>query len=78
MCGENVQYESILLCYLQGLLQSEIEGDDSDQVGFYGRCLLHANPQASCSDNDRDTDKANSETEREAEPTCARTEVKLL
>ncbi|XP_019704141.1 uncharacterized protein [Elaeis guineensis] len=26
----------------KGLLQSEVEGDDNDKVGFYGRCLDHA------------------------------------
>lgn len=23
-------------------MQSEIEGDDNEKVGFYGRCMLHA------------------------------------
>lgn len=69
---------SILLCCLQGLLQSEVEGVDRDQIGFYGRCFIHADSRACHVENDNDTNKADSETEREGEPTCARTEVQVL
>ncbi|KAK1316974.1 Histone-lysine N-methyltransferase ATX1 [Acorus calamus] len=55
----------------KGLLQSENEGPDDESVGFYGRCMLHANsaiPTESCfTDNDLGS------TQRE-EFTCARTE----
>ncbi|XP_057524340.1 uncharacterized protein LOC130804052 isoform X2 [Amaranthus tricolor] len=56
----------------KGLLQSEVEGVESDKVGFYGRCMLHANSIACHSKNDADTNKSNSNIEREDEPTCAR------
>lgn len=58
----------------KGLLQSVVEGVNRDQIGFYGRCSLHANFRACHLENDNDSYKANSETEREEEPTCARTE----
>ncbi|XP_056694630.1 uncharacterized protein [Spinacia oleracea] len=58
----------------KGLLQSEVEGVDRDQIGFYGRCFIHADSRACHVENDNDTNKADSETEREGEPTCARTE----
>ncbi|PIA45634.1 hypothetical protein AQUCO_01600095v1 [Aquilegia coerulea] len=56
----------------KGLLQSEVEGVDSDKVGFYGRCVLHATDLGCDSvvhpiDTDLDT------LGRE-EFTCARTE----
>lgn len=61
-----------LLCWLQGLLQSEIEGVDNESVGFYGRCMLHAHPMC-----ETDCDPADIETGRSGieEFTCARTEV---
>ncbi|XP_021769399.1 uncharacterized protein LOC110733636 isoform X2 [Chenopodium quinoa] len=58
----------------KGLLQSEVEGVDRDQIGFYGRCLFHADSRTCHLENDIDTNKENSETGQEEEPTCARTE----
>ncbi|XP_060673473.1 uncharacterized protein LOC107421144 isoform X3 [Ziziphus jujuba] len=56
----------------KGLLQSEVEGVDSESVGFYGRCMLHAiHPM--CETN---CDPAGIETGCSGieEFTCARTE----
>lgn len=58
----------------KGLLQSEVEEDDNHKIGFYGQCLFHANQQTYALESDDDTDKTDSETERENQPTCARTE----
>lgn len=55
---------------LQGLLQSEAEGVDNENIGFYGKCVLHATypmcesghvPETGCIEKQ--------------ELTCARTEV---
>ncbi|XP_059592247.1 uncharacterized protein LOC100255892 isoform X4 [Vitis vinifera] len=56
----------------KGLLQSEVEGVDNENVGFYGRCMLHA-AHPSC---ELDSDPINIETDStgEKELTCARTE----
>lgn len=58
---------------MQGLLQSEIEGVANENVGFYGRCVLHATYATS----ESDCDPINSEIgcQGEKELTCARTEV---
>ncbi|KAH9612935.1 hypothetical protein KSS87_023275 [Heliosperma pusillum] len=58
----------------KGLLQSEVEGVDSDQVGFYGRCLLHASNHSCVFEND-DVNNMVSDSERDQQPTCARTEA---
>ncbi|XP_074276607.1 uncharacterized protein LOC141600301 isoform X2 [Silene latifolia] len=58
----------------KGLLQSEVEGVDSDQVGFYGRCLLHASNHPCVFEND-DVNNVVSDSERDQQPTCARTEA---
>ncbi|KAF9662092.1 hypothetical protein SADUNF_Sadunf18G0017400 [Salix dunnii] len=57
---------------LQGLLQSEVEGIDNENVGFYGRCALHARYAA----DEYACDAANSKTGcvGEKEESCARTE----
>ena len=60
---------------LQGLLQSEVEGVDNENVGFYGRCALHAaHPMcdSDCEPAERVTGISGVE-----ELTCARTEVFL-
>ena len=61
---------------LQGLLQSEVEGIDNENVGFYGRCALHARYAA----DEYACDAANSKTGcvGEKEESCARTEVYFL
>lgn len=61
---------------LQGLLQSEVEGADNENVGFYGRCALHARyavDECTC-------DASNNKTGcvGEKEESCARTEVFFL
>ncbi|PON71299.1 Methyltransferase [Parasponia andersonii] len=56
----------------KGLLQSEVEGVDNENVGFYGRCVLHATHPMCESDSvpaDRVTRSSGAE-----ELTCARTE----
>uniref|UniRef100_A0A5B7B2P3 Uncharacterized protein n=1 Tax=Davidia involucrata TaxID=16924 RepID=A0A5B7B2P3_DAVIN len=56
----------------KGLLQSEVEGVDNENVGFYGRCVLHATYHQGDSDGDLvDTDTSHPV---EKELTCARTE----
>ncbi|KAF9603965.1 hypothetical protein IFM89_039319 [Coptis chinensis] len=58
--------------FVQGLLQSEVEGVDNDKVGFYGRCVLHATHHTSDSvDHPMDI---NFDTPGREEFTCARTE----
>lgn len=58
---------------MQGLLQSETEGVDNENVGFYGRCLLHATYQSCLADsNSVDTQV---ESPRNKEFSCARIEV---
>ncbi|KAK2973340.1 hypothetical protein RJ640_015095 [Escallonia rubra] len=58
--------------WLQGLLQSEVEGFDGESVGFYGRCDLHATHHQCSSDaNPRNTKP---DHPGEEEFTCARTE----
>lgn len=59
----------------KGLLQSEIEGDDGDRVGFYGRCMHHGKY------DDKYSEMAQSGNTLPANPrletdkgTCARTE----
>ncbi|XP_042464298.1 uncharacterized protein LOC122047223 isoform X1 [Zingiber officinale] len=56
----------------KGLLQSEIEGDDDEKVGFYGRCLHHAMPNNYRLDN-HVVDPQQSLIKEEC--SCARTEV---
>lgn len=55
-------------------MQSEVEGVDSESVGFYGRCALHAMYNNGCvSDSSPiDIETGNS---LENDSTCARTEV---
>ncbi|KAH7671895.1 Histone-lysine N-methyltransferase protein [Dioscorea alata] len=56
----------------KGLLQSETEGVDNENVGFYGRCLLHATYQSCLADsNSVDTQV---ESPRNKEFSCARIE----
>lgn len=71
MLDNCVNVLTFLYC-LQGLLQSEVEGVDNENVGFYGRCMLHAAHPC-----ELDSDPVNIETEStgEKELTCARTEV---
>ncbi|XP_042989287.1 uncharacterized protein LOC122316660 isoform X3 [Carya illinoinensis] len=56
----------------KGLLQSEVEGADNENVGFYGRCVLHA----ACPITESSCDVINGEIggHGENELTCARTE----
>ncbi|PKA62451.1 Histone-lysine N-methyltransferase ATX2 [Apostasia shenzhenica] len=58
----------------KGLLQSETEGDDSDKVGFYGRCILHASKHYHDADDDVHSLSAEAVRRREKDWTCARTE----
>lgn len=56
----------------KGLLQSEVEGDYDESIGFYGRCVLHAmnhhfKPDSCCLDSG-DADGGQKKS------TCARTE----
>jgi hypothetical protein len=60
----------LLVISEQGLLQSEPEGERNENVGFYGRCMDHANDFSS-----RINPK---ECLRSSSWTCARTEVILL
>ena len=62
-----------LLYCLQDLLQSEVEGVDNENVGFYGRCMLHAS-HPTCESGSDPTDSELS-FPRKGESTCARTEV---
>jgi len=60
-------------------LQSKIEGDDGDILGFYGRCMHHEKydnkyPEMVQSGN---TFPANPELETD-KGTCARTEVSIV
>lgn len=57
----------------QGLLQSEVEGDDDESVGFYGRCLHHSMNHHFVPDS-RHLDSCNADP-GEKKLTCARTEV---
>ncbi|XVF89362.1 hypothetical protein PTKIN_Ptkin19aG0124300 [Pterospermum kingtungense] len=54
------------------LLQSEVEGVDNENVGFYGRCMLHAS-HPTCESGGDPTD-AELSFARKGESTCARTE----
>ncbi|XAR69410.1 hypothetical protein NMG60_11000976 [Bertholletia excelsa] len=56
----------------KGLLQSEVEGVDNENVGFYGRCVLHA----TCVRCTSDADPIGSEMGHpgDKEYTCVRTE----
>ncbi|CAK9146456.1 unnamed protein product [Ilex paraguariensis] len=56
----------------KGLLQSEVEGVDNENVGFYGRCMHHASVQQ-CNPNGDPFDSENVNP-GEKEFTCARTE----
>ncbi|OAY62637.1 Histone-lysine N-methyltransferase ATX2 [Ananas comosus] len=56
----------------KGLLQSEVEGDDDDKVGFYGRCLNHA--VVNISDIDSHHVDPEEEFPIKGDWTCARTE----
>lgn len=58
---------------IQGLLQSEVEGVENENVGFYGRCQLHATHPLCESHSDPIDNELN--CSREKELTCARTEV---
>ncbi|GLT76145.1 hypothetical protein SLA2020_478210 [Shorea laevis] len=55
----------------KGLLQSEVEGVDNENVGFYGRCISHA----TCHTCESGGDQSDAETicPVERELTCART-----
>ncbi|XP_044471547.1 uncharacterized protein LOC123200432 isoform X5 [Mangifera indica] len=55
-----------------GLLQSEVEGVENENVGFYGRCQLHATHPLCESHSDPIDNELN--CSREKELTCARTE----
>ncbi|GAV60562.1 SET domain-containing protein/PHD_2 domain-containing protein/zf-HC5HC2H_2 domain-containing protein [Cephalotus follicularis] len=54
----------------KGLLQSEVEGVDNENVGFYGRCMLHA-AYPMCESG---TDCVGAETCSREELSCSRTE----
>ncbi|KAK8535219.1 hypothetical protein V6N13_081357 [Hibiscus sabdariffa] len=56
----------------KGLLQSEVEGHDNENVGFYGRCMLHA-VHPTC-ESGSDPTHAELSFSRTGESTCARTE----
>ncbi|GMI95088.1 hypothetical protein HRI_003178100 [Hibiscus trionum] len=56
----------------KGLLQSEVEGIDNENVGFYGRCVLHA-LHPTC-ESGSDPTHAELSFSRTGESTCARTE----
>ncbi|XP_050366128.1 uncharacterized protein LOC126784688 isoform X2 [Argentina anserina] len=55
----------------KGLLQTEVEGVDNENVGFYGRCRLHATHSIYKSDYPVDTEAGCLEEKKLA---CARTE----
>ncbi|XP_020528001.1 uncharacterized protein LOC18442513 isoform X2 [Amborella trichopoda] len=58
----------------KGLLQSEIEGVDNENVGFYGRCLFHAvNINCLTKPVHLVNDKVEDHSDNK-DPTCARTE----
>lgn len=57
----------------QGLLQSEVEGVDNENVGFYGRCVLHAT--YSTNNTSSDATCPGKEYSGQREESCARTEV---
>lgn len=60
---------------LQNLLQGETEGVNDENIGFYGRCLLHPiGPK--CQSIYDPIDEMGSRKEKEF--TCARTEVPSL
>lgn len=56
----------------KGLLQSEVEGADNENVGFYGRCALHARYAADECTCDASNNKTGCVGEKEE--SCARTE----
>lgn len=57
----------------KGLLQSEVEGVDSESVGFYGRCALHAMYNNGCVSDSSPIDIVTGNS-LEKDSTCARTE----
>ncbi|KAL9226746.1 hypothetical protein vseg_002520 [Gypsophila vaccaria] len=59
----------------KGLLQSEVEGVDSDKVGFYGRCLQHASHTSCIVEDDNDVNKEVTDSGQDRQPTCARIEA---
>lgn len=63
----------MVIVWLQGLLQSEVEGVDNENVGFYGRCLHHAT-HPMCESDSGPVDQKTGVSGVE-EITCARTEV---
>ncbi|KAL6985222.1 hypothetical protein U1Q18_018600 [Sarracenia purpurea var. burkii] len=56
----------------KGLLQSEVEGVDNENVGFYGRCVLHAAYNQCDTDGNPEGTKTGHPGEKEF--ACARTE----
>lgn len=64
-------YSLLFMRIMQGLLQSEVEGADNENVGFYGRCALHAAYPTS----ESDCDPLCSEIKGENDLNCARTKV---
>lgn len=56
-------------------MQSEAEGVDDEKVGFYGRCVLHANDLIRQAKHDLIDDEMVSP--KKMESTCVRTEVIL-
>uniref|UniRef100_A0A2P2LDD9 Uncharacterized protein LOC105637593 n=2 Tax=Rhizophora mucronata TaxID=61149 RepID=A0A2P2LDD9_RHIMU len=56
----------------KGLLQSEVEGADNENLGFYGRCVLHA----TCPTNESTSAAVNTERfcQGGKDSSCARTE----
>lgn len=56
-------------------MQTEVEGVDNENVGFYGRCALHATQPICKSDYPVDTEAGCLEEEKLA---CVRTEVLSL
>lgn len=62
---------------LQGLLQSEVEGDYDESIGFYGRCLLHAMNHHHFKPESYRLDIGDAD-DGQKKSTCARTEVCCL
>lgn len=58
---------------MQGLLQSEVEGFENENVGFYGRCAIHATKQACNLEHEQSNVSTGGRGDKES--TCARTEV---
>jgi hypothetical protein len=58
---------------IQGLLQNEVEGENCEKVGFYGRCIYHTTIDEV--DGGNLYFEANEKYASNVGWTCARTEV---